>query len=225
MVGTKSSWWRKKIEPMEVLRPVVPKHIHFVFHFSSKQTEQHKTHTTIESHRQNNRMSKIKSEEEINTTYHDAPTRKPKGNGERFADFLFAASLGVGPVLAVSLLHGIDPLTAAKIAFAGGTGSAFFGYQLSERSEQLEAALDLLSKSNSQNAHLLSQLERLVLFYQSEHASPLDCKVCAERPVSTVLHPCMHVGLCDECANNPRMNRICPFCREAVTKVEKVYPQ
>ena len=58
------------------------------------------------------------------------------------------------------------------------------------------------------------------------------CYVCEQRPRDSVLSPCLHGGLCYECAkrlvtttssyNSAREPPKCPLCREGVEEVLKL---
>jgi len=47
------------------------------------------------------------------------------------------------------------------------------------------------------------------------------CKICLDRETTTVIEPCHHSVLCEQCAN---MNlKTCPICRAVITKIIKIY--
>ena len=53
-----------------------------------------------------------------------------------------------------------------------------------------------------------------------------ECSVCCERKRDAVINNCGHTGLCYPCALNYKenfSNRGCPFCRQAMTSVVKIY--
>ena len=58
------------------------------------------------------------------------------------------------------------------------------------------------------------------------------CKICLENSINICLEPCYHCGLCETCAGRilrlrfvipERVFGPCPFCRERVTKVSKIF--
>jgi hypothetical protein len=46
------------------------------------------------------------------------------------------------------------------------------------------------------------------------------CKICYDKTWDSLLIPCMHVGLCQECA---AWQKKCPFCRHTIDKCQRVY--
>jgi len=50
------------------------------------------------------------------------------------------------------------------------------------------------------------------------------CQVCHLNQVSTVIFPCMHCCMCDECASEfSKVSNVCPMCRTGVSQIGKVY--
>ena len=52
-----------------------------------------------------------------------------------------------------------------------------------------------------------------------------DCLICSDRSRSTILLPCAHVLLCQECADDfmARQARQCPVCREPFVLVQNIF--
>lgn len=56
-----------------------------------------------------------------------------------------------------------------------------------------------------------------------EHKDELQgkCKICFTREVNTVLVPCGHNAICEQCSEMIRDK--CPICRNAVSQIVKIY--
>eukprot|EP01114_Cavostelium_apophysatum_P013588 TRINITY_DN3324_c0_g1_i1.p1 TRINITY_DN3324_c0_g1~~TRINITY_DN3324_c0_g1_i1.p1 ORF type:complete len:244 (-),score=24.99 TRINITY_DN3324_c0_g1_i1:37-768(-) len=53
------------------------------------------------------------------------------------------------------------------------------------------------------------------------HVEKDNCSICYENERNICLIPCGHFVLCENCAN--RDLKCCPFCRKAVTRIQKIY--
>ena len=42
--------------------------------------------------------------------------------------------------------------------------------------------------------------------------------MCLDRPITTCLHPCGHIAMCEECANRLSPRR-CPICRTNIREI------
>ena len=51
--------------------------------------------------------------------------------------------------------------------------------------------------------------------------SCLECRICFDRPVNTLLLPCKHLVMCESCA--AMSNKTCPVCRGRVSEILRVY--
>ncbi len=70
-----------------------------------------------------------------------------------------------------------------------------------------------LKKVKSEKADLESKLK-----------DSLQCKVCMDSKCSVILMPCMHVCLCEDCAEDIRAaDGKCPMCRADFASVGKIY--
>ncbi|KAH8065898.1 hypothetical protein JL722_286 [Aureococcus anophagefferens] len=70
-----------------------------------------------------------------------------------------------------------------------------------------------LKKVKSEKADLESKLK-----------DSLQCKVCMDSKCSVILMPCMHVCLCEDCAEDIRAaDGKCPMCRADFASVSKIY--
>lgn len=70
-----------------------------------------------------------------------------------------------------------------------------------------------------------SILEKLLLngkMVQSEQSNNVNkCCVCYENDINTIIKPCNHVGICEQCVKHT--NNHCPMCRCVIESTEKVY--
>ncbi len=95
--------------------------------------------------------------------------------------------------------------------------------------ERLKAAGDRrTAKAERQRAAAEQQVaaQAASLQYATEQVAAehdrTACVVCQDLPRCTILLPCRHVCLCEECSLLPGL-RTCPLCREAITSVLPVF--
>ncbi|EFJ19830.1 hypothetical protein SELMODRAFT_152901 [Selaginella moellendorffii] len=90
-----------------------------------------------------------------------------------------------------------------------------------ERQSLLEHTLSLQEQLNSSNASLLSEQERADAAVQEAETlkSSWTCRICLNSEVNSLLVPCGHV-LCHSCCSS--LSR-CPFCRQFVTSIHRMF--
>jgi hypothetical protein len=51
-----------------------------------------------------------------------------------------------------------------------------------------------------------------------------NCVICMSSPRNTIMEPCCHISICDDCANLMRtqVNRKCPMCRTGIIYLEVI---
>ncbi|CAD7089416.1 unnamed protein product [Hermetia illucens] len=75
---------------------------------------------------------------------------------------------------------------------------------------------DAIDAKRDTNEHEIS-IERCV---NSRLMDAMRCNICMDREMNTMFNPCRHVGACNTCAAKCEQ---CPYCRQKVTNVVRVY--
>lgn len=83
--------------------------------------------------------------------------------------------------------------------------------------------------SDAEHAAILKSLSLSPADYaamkKTDEKKPAECTICLSDTASNAVVPCGHVCLCDSCADGFRARNVsaCPYCRNKVEKIIKVF--
>jgi len=69
------------------------------------------------------------------------------------------------------------------------------------------------------DGYLRNRKEKTRTDTKEEHSK--KCVICYENPKTTMIEPCRHYCLCEECAK--KVSNECPVCRTIITSFTRVY--
>jgi len=80
-------------------------------------------------------------------------------------------------------------------------------------------------KSQLESRHLLAELidRRQAETTDVEPAGALLCVVCLSRPREVVLLNCGHICVCGDCAAALPLPKLCPICRQSISRIIPTY--
>jgi rubrerythrin len=98
--------------------------------------------------------------------------------------------------------------------------------ELNEEKRKREEADLILANHIADMQNLLAEndiLRKNNEIVRDAHSTLFYCQVCFERQRNTMLHPCGHVVICSECANNilNSPNKRCPVCRATIIETQR----